>query len=178
MASRTVAQREWRLLSWWLATFHPNAEIYMNVRVGPTPQWFGGSLVTPATARMARVWNRWIDAIVIDGMWVALIEAKMVPDPGIFSQLVHYARLFRMDPEFEKYKEAQLNLVALVYKDDPSVSFEAPYYGVQWIVYQPALDDFVPPQLRQGFAGSVAPELPQDWPSRISLLTGKPLTIA
>jgi hypothetical protein len=177
MGSRTYAQREWKLLSWWLATYHANAdEILMNVRVGPTviPTIAGMPAALPATARLI---NRWADAIFVENGAVTIVEAKLDPDPGIFSQLLHYARKFRMDPGFAQYASAPLNLVALVYNDDPSVSIEAPWYGVTWVVYQPTMNDFVPPQLKGTFADSVGSLLPQDWPARVNLLTGKKLAL-
>jgi hypothetical protein len=177
MGGRLYTQREWRLLSWWLATFHPNAEIWMNLRVGPTSPILGVSLMTPAMQALSRVRNRWVDALFLEGGELNLVEAKLQPDPGIFSQLIHYARKLRMDPTWEAYASTPLNLIALVYHDDASVAQEAPWYGVRWVVYQPALDHFVPPQLQGSEAGSIGANLPQDWASRVSWLTGKPLAI-
>ncbi len=177
MGKRTYAQREWRLLSWWLATYHANAdEILMNVRVGPTviPTIAGAPAAVPSTARLG---NRWADAIFFEHGETTIVEAKMEPDPGIFSQLHHYARLFRMDPTFAEHAERPLRLVAVVYHDDKSVGMEAPWYGVKWVVYQPVMNDFVPPQLKGTFADSIGSMLPQDWPARVNLLTGRKLAL-
>jgi hypothetical protein len=173
MGTRLYAQREWRLLSWWLATYHCNAEILMNVRVGPTLN-IGQRFPTDELERQAaRLRNRWVDAIYFEAGEVNIVEAKMEPDPGVFSQLVHYARKFRADPTMERWKGWPINLVALVYHDDPSVAAEAPWYGVRWVVYQPDLEGFVPPQLRGGELEATCAFLPQDWPARISWVTGK-----
>jgi hypothetical protein len=148
----------------------------MNVRVGPTviPTIAGGAAIAPSTARLV---NRWADAIFIENGVVTIVEAKLDPDPGIFSQLLHYARKFRMDPSFASYAGLPLKLVALVYNTDPSVEIEAPWYGVTWVVYQPIMNDFVPPQLKGTHVDTVGSMLPQDWPARINLLTGKKLAI-
>lgn len=177
MGARQYTQREWKLLSWWLATFHPHAEIHMNLRVGPIVMPANVEAPTAAETRAGRVSQRWLDALFIENGSVNLVEAKIDPDPGIFSQLIHYARRFRADPEWAQYRETPLNLIALVYHDDPSVAMEAPWYGVRWTVYQPVFDGWVPPQLRGNPLLASESPLPQDWPARISLLTGKPLTI-
>jgi hypothetical protein len=175
MGKRQYTQREWKLLSWWLATTHPNAEILMNVRVGPTAPLAGVEAVGPIEVNASRLRNRWVDAIFFEGGTVSIVEAKMEPDPGIFSQLVHYARKFRLDPTFAQYANTPLNLIAVVYNDDPSVSIEAPWYGVQWVTYQPDLNDFLPAQSKGVEAAVVGGLLPQDWPARVSWLTGKPI---
>lgn len=167
MGKRQYTNREWKLLSWWLATYHPAADIIMNARVGPvvTP-----SIATfPATAdeNLLRVRNRWTDAIYIEGGALNLVEAKIDPDPGIFSQLIHYARKIRADPTFAEFAAAPLNLVALVYNDDPSVAQEAPWYGVRWVVYQPNLAGFLPPSMGTSPLASIGSLLPQDWPARL-----------
>jgi hypothetical protein len=167
MGKRQYTNKEWKLLSWWLATYHPNADISMQVRVGPTV--YVGETPTGLTAdqELLRVRNRWTDAIFIEGGALNLVEAKIDPDPGIFSQLIHYARKIRADPAFAEFSTAPLNLIALVYNDDPSVAQEAPWYGVRWVVYQPNLAGVLPPALKGSALATVASELPQDWAARL-----------
>ena len=119
---------------------------------------------------MARVRNRWADAIFIENDLPYIVEASMQPDPGIFSQLIHYARKFRSDPYYLVYGSKPLGLIALVYSDDPSVSIEAPWYGIQWVVYQPNLQGFLPPQLLGSPLDNGNSELPWDWPTRLKAL--------
>jgi hypothetical protein len=173
MGKRQYAQKEWRLLSWWLATFHPEASISMNVRVGPTNPLVGLQTDSAVTQQLSRLRNRWIDAIMVENGAVSLIEAKIEPDPGIFSQLIDYLVRFRRDPNYSQYAQQPVNLVALVYNDDESVAAQAPWYGVTWTVFQPALDGILPPVLRGGPLADIASDLPQDWPARISWLTGR-----
>jgi len=173
MGARQYAQKEWRLLSWWLASFHPNAEIHMQVRLGPTSTIPGLYLPEAPPDGTLRLRNRWIDALFIENERVALVEAKIEPDPGVFSQLVHYLRKFRSDPEWAALRSLPVDLIALVYNDDPSVAQEAPWYGVTWTVYQPNLQDFPQAVTRGQEATAAGSYLPPDWPARISWLTGK-----
>ena len=167
MAARQYVNKEWKFLSWWLATYHPQADILMNARVGPTVEPSGSYAPGLNPGNLLRVRNRWTDAIFFEGGSVSIVEAKLEPDPGIFSQLIHYARKFRADPGFAEYEETPMNLIALVYNDDPSVAQEAPWYGVNWIVYQPTLAGFLPPQLVGSPLSSITSPLPQDWPARL-----------
>ncbi len=168
MGKRQYTNKEWKLLSWWLATYHPNADISMQARVGPTPM--PGLTTSPIApdANLLRVRNRWMDAVFLENGTVNIVEAKIDPDPGIFSQLLHYARKLRADPAFAQYAQAKLNLIALVYNDDPSVAQEAPWYGVQWVVYQPALSGFLPPNVGTPALTAIGSLLPQDWPARLN----------
>jgi hypothetical protein len=170
MASRQYTNREWKLLSWWLATYHAQAEISMQVRLGPTNPLEGITNPTAADLAMARVRNRWADAIFIENGLPYIVEASIQPDPGIFSQLIHYARKFRADAFYSQYAAQPLGLIALVYSDDPSVSVEAPWYGIQWVVYQPNLQGLLPPQLLGSPLATVDYVLPWDWPARLKTL--------
>ena len=175
MGSRQYTNREWKLLSYWLAIYHPRAEIFMNVRLGPTLPLVGVMNETAATAALSRIRNRWADAVFIEGGEPTIVEAKLEPDPGIFSQLIHYARKFRVDREFAALRDRPLKLIALVYHDDPSVAAEAPHYGVRWEVFQPNFADWPIPNVKgTPFADSPMP-LPQDWPQRLSTLLNSPL---
>lgn len=167
MANRQYVQKEWRLLSWWLATYHPHADIVMNERVGPPTQLPDAYTEEQVIQISSRVRNRWVDAIFIEGNTLNLVEAKLEPDPGIFSQLIHYARKLRSDPNYAQYVNWPLHLIALVYNDDPSVAAEALWYGVQWIVYQPNLANFPPVLTKGGAIATAQITLPQDWPARL-----------
>lgn len=165
-----------KLLSWWLATYHPRAEISMQVRVGPTQPLESVSKFLASLEALSRVRNRWCDAIMIEDGNPTIVEAQMAPDPGVYSQLVHYARMFRLDPYFAKYIERPLHLIALNYADDPLVAQEAPWYGVQWIVYSPVFDHWLPPSHRTTSLAALGPNLPWDWPARISQLLKIPVS--
>ena len=167
MAKRQYTNREWKLLSWWLATYHAGADISMNTRVGPVVAPSIPTFPAPADANLLRVRNRWTDAIFVENGALNLVEAKINPDPGIFSQLIHYARKIRADPEFATFASSPLNLIALVYNDDPSVAQEAPWYGVRWVVYQPNLAGFLPPTIGTPALENIGSLLPQDWPARL-----------
>jgi hypothetical protein len=169
MANRQYVQQEWRLLSYWLATYHPNATIYMNVRLGPVMASATSNPLDEQTATASRVYHRYADALFLEQGQPTLVEAKMEPDPGIFSQLIHYARLFRSDPAWKQYASQQLSLIAVVYGSDPTVQAEAPFYGVRWITYQPNLTGLTPPNVRFApieSAGENVP-LPSNWASRL-----------
>jgi hypothetical protein len=66
-----------------------------------------------------------------------------------------------------------LNLIALVARDDPSVSIEAPFYRIQCVVYQPSFLD--PSQTEAtGIGIPISPvPLPNDFPARLDLLNIK-----
>lgn len=170
MAKRQHTQKEMKLLSWWLATYHPRAEISMQVRVGPTQPMESVAAFLESLQQVSRVRNRWCDAIFVENGHPTIVEAQMAPDPSVYSQLVHYARMFRLDPYFAQYADQPLHLIALNYADDPLVAQEAPWYGVQWIVYSPVFDGWLPPVVRGTAIEALGPNLPWDWAARIAQL--------
>jgi hypothetical protein len=170
MAARQYVQKEWRLLSWWLALNHPNADISLNIRLGAPVARIPLPGEASSNEPVSRVFQRYADCLFIENGYPTIVEAKLEPDPGIFSQLIHYARKFRMDPAWSHFANVELKLVALVYHDDPTVSIEAPYYRVNWEVYRPNLAVLPAPAQRilDAVQGEVPPPLPSDWPARLS----------
>jgi hypothetical protein len=68
-----------------------------------------------------------------------------------------------------------LNLIAVFAADDPSVSIEASFYRIQWVLYQPS---FLTADQTAAAGEAIAitnPPLPSDWPARIDLLNLKPV---
>ena len=175
MAARSYAQKEWRLLSWWLATYHPQAEIYMQVRLGPTSPLEGANLLAPPPDGVLRLRNRWADAIIVENGLPSIIEAKIEPDPGVFSTLVHYLRKFRVDPAWATYAEQPVGLIAVVYNNDASVAQEAAWYGVQWVNFQPDLSGFPQAVTKGNPAIAWGSGLPASFATQISALSGREL---
>src|SRR5574340_861030 len=114
MGKRQHSQGEWRLLSWWLATFHSGAEIWMQQRLGPSQPSRMTAVPDQFDLNAARLRNRWADAVYLENNHLVLVEAKLNPDPGIFSTLLHYARKLRADPYFSQFNGLPLDLIALV----------------------------------------------------------------
>lgn len=172
MGKRQHSQGEWKLLSWWLATFHAGAEIWMQQRLGPIQLSSASATQDQFDVNAARLRNRWADAIYLENNRLTLVEAKKEPDPGIFSTLIHYARKLRADPFFAQYAALPLDLTALVMRDDPSVAEEAPFYGVNWVVWQPDWSTLAETTPSGNSALGTDPDLPADFPARVSLLKG------
>jgi hypothetical protein len=173
MGKRLYTQREWTFLNWWLATHHAGASIAMNVRLGPTRPLLSYGAPGAGGDGILRLPNRWADAVYVENHQLNLVEAKIEADPGIFSQLIHYARLLRIDPSYAQYRAAPIRMTALVYHDDPSLAEEALWYGVNWEVHQPSLEGYPLPKLSGEALGAVGSELPHDFASRISWATGQ-----
>lgn len=170
MANRAYTQKEWRLLSWWLALKHPHADITLNPRLGAPVLRAAVEYDPTSPEAVTRVFQRYADAIIVEDGEPTIVEAKIAPDPGVFSQLIHYARKFRIDPAWHSFANRPLALVAVVYHDDPTVSVEAPFYRVRWEVFNPNLSTF-PAQatkMLDAVVGEVPPMLPSDWPARLN----------
>lgn len=156
---------------------HPNAEILMNVRVGPIYDLPTGPPLTYAQAQQSRVRNRWADAIYIEGGTVYIVEASMQPELGLISEVQAYSHLFSLDPVFKEWWPLPRREQVIVYRDDPYMADRAAQAGVQWVVYSPNLVGFTPPTLAGTLTASLGPSLPQDWPARTFWPTGVRLSL-
>lgn len=167
MSDRQYTQLEWKLLSWWLALRHPHAATLQNARVGSPLNYAGGFPGDPAEGESLRVKLRYADAILVENNRVAIVEAKIEPDPGVFSQLIHYLRKFRLDPRMRSLHPLPLDLIAVVYHNDPSVAVEAPFYGVRWEVFRPGLSEMPPAKEGKPELGGVSVPLPPGFAYRL-----------
>lgn len=109
---------------------HPTSPSWTSKRLGP--------VADPAEARMYQVSQRYVDAVVLDGERVLLIEAKMLPDAGAIGQLEHYDDLFYQTPELSAYWTMSTQLQLLSAWEDLTVRKLCQDKDIDFILYQPA----------------------------------------
>lgn len=90
---------------------------------------------------MVGVFRRWADALVFLPDKIVLIEAKILPQPGVISQLKLYEELIPKTPQLAEhyYKPVEKLLVCAI--EDRVITELARREGIRVVVFRPAWID-------------------------------------
>lgn len=136
--------REMRMLAEWLAERWPRTEYLTRVRLGRIEPRVDPSLLTPDEIHATGVHRRWADAVVLLPDRVLLIEAKILPKPGVISQLELYARLLPHTPELAEHAHKPIEMLLLYAIEDPLIQLLAREKGIRCLMYRPDwIDDYM-----------------------------------
>lgn len=130
-------EREMRLLKEYIAQTYPNSLAWFRVRLGPYPESISLGAGIEVSGKVKSVYNRWADAVVIDGEMVLLFEAKIRSEPGALAQLELYRKLLPETPEFASISQRIVQPVLLSAFPDPEVDAMARDKGFWTRIYTP-----------------------------------------
>ncbi|MGH7479730.1 MAG: hypothetical protein ACREJ8_09130 [Candidatus Methylomirabilales bacterium] len=135
--ARSNQQREARLLSEFLVTFFPNERIINRVRLGTPPMLPGNVKLDQAEKNLLKRFSRWADALVVRKQDLILIEAEILPTPGIISTLELYARLLQSDEDFKDILHLPLRKMLVWAFEDPVLARIAREAGLEVRIFSP-----------------------------------------
>ncbi len=136
--------RELRLGSEFLAKFYSGFESRTHVHLGPSLKRVGGRWATDDEAKIIGVFRRWADALVFQPDRVILIEVKILPQPGVISQLKLYAELIPKTPELVEHKDKWVEMILVMAIEDSLITELARREGIRTIVFKPSwIDDYM-----------------------------------
>lgn len=128
---------EARLLSEYCAVTFPTARVLQRIRVGPLNPALEIPGMSPAERRLAGVWRRWADAVVIEPARVTIIEAAVIPNPGKISQLELYLSLWPRTAEYAELAGRPVRGLLISAVDDPLMRMLCRKHGLLMDVYRP-----------------------------------------
>jgi len=128
---------EHRLLSEWLADNYFGRTWHMQYRVGADPDAAGVRFETDAERRLARNFNRWIDAIVEPPDKLVVIEATMYRATEKIGRLQEYLLLLRASPDWSRWSSWPLEPTLLTAQDDPVAAELCRRLGFRYVFYEP-----------------------------------------
>lgn len=141
---RNWQPREMRLVSEYLVKHYGKYTCKTRVRLGSIPVELIKPGMDAVELRMAGVWRRWADAVVIKPRKVVIIEAAIKPDPGDITKLQLYAKLFRHTPEFEPFANLPVALELVYALKDPVTLELARQAKIKVVYFKPAwVDDYL-----------------------------------
>lgn len=88
-------------------------------------------------ARLVGVFRRWADALVFLPDRIVLIEGKILPQPGVLSQLSLYEELIPKTPELQEHWPKPIEKVLVCAIEDPLISELARRGGVRVVIFHP-----------------------------------------
>lgn len=136
--------REQRLVAEFVARFYPDAESRTHVHLGSMPTRLKGRWSSESDERLVGVFRRWADALVILPDRLLLIEGKILPQPGVISQLKLYGELIPKTPELAQHKHKPIEMVLVCAIEDPLISELARREGITVRIFHPAwVDDYM-----------------------------------
>ena len=129
--------REMRMVSEYLQANYSQYPWQTRVRLGSIPDKLRVPQTSLAEERLAGVWRRWADAIVIKPDQLIVIEAGIKPEPGDVSKLELYGRLIRHTPEFEPFNNLPVALELVYAMVDEFLETFARERGIRVVYYEP-----------------------------------------
>lgn len=129
--------REQRLVSEFVAEFYGDYDSRTHVHLGGTPPRFKGMFAKPEDARLLGVFRRWADALVLMPDRMVLIEGKILPQPGVLSQLSLYERLIPNTPELSEHHGKPVEKVLVCAIEDALITQLAREDGIRVVIYSP-----------------------------------------
>lgn len=129
--------REQRLVAEYLAKFYPKYEVRTRVHIGYVQPRLMGKFVSEATERLVGVFRNWVDAVIIMPDKLVMIEAKILPRPGVVGQILFYEGQLPFTPEFAEHKHKPIESVLLCAIEDPRLTKFAREHGIRVVVYRP-----------------------------------------
>lgn len=133
--------REQRLVAEFIARFYPKDESRTHFPLGSAPPRFKGMYKSDADRRLTGVFRRWADALVLMPDRIVLIEGKILPQPGVISQLNLYAELIPKTVELREHKDKPIDKVLVCAIEDRLISELARREGIQVRIFHPAWVD-------------------------------------
>jgi len=136
--------REQRLVAEFIARFYPDQESRTHVHLGSAPVRLKGRYATDTEARLVGVFRRWADALIFLPDRLLLIEGKILPQPGVLSQLKLYEELIPKTPELAEHRGKPIEKILVCAIEDPLISELARREGVQVRIFHPAwIDEYM-----------------------------------
>jgi len=126
-----------KLLQEWVLLKYPLAQVFYELRLGPTQKHLVGVQVSPVLEAMLRVANWYADSVVVTPTEVLVIEAKVDPDPGAVGQVLFYRSLIYSTPALGGYITMPVMPVVLFAEDDSGVTPFARGLGCRVEIYTP-----------------------------------------
>jgi len=146
--------RELKMLHEYLAKYHANDIVMTRIRLGSHHP----ELIIPgleeSELRLIGVFRRWADAVIIQPDKLILMEAKILPEPGVISQLELYEFLLPHTPELQPYLPRPIEKQLLFAIEDPAVITLCHQHGIIPIMYRPSwIEEYINelyPRMRRG----------------------------
>ncbi len=135
---RNYQQRERRYVVEFVSLRYPDRPTWFNIRLGAPPGEMARRYPGVNLDRVAQVWKKFADAVIVNGPEFVLIEAKIRRPIESVGQISAYRDLIYESPELLPWGHLPVRLVLVTPQEDPSIATLLIRAGIELAVYQPA----------------------------------------
>ena len=128
---------ESRLASDFCQEFMPAYQVFLRCPVGPL---YGGQLekgLSSSETRALGNWRYYCDAVGIGAKDIVLIEFGIRFRSDHVGKLLGYSYLLALTPEFERFHDRELKLLAVSPQFDPLVELMCTRFDIEMVLYAP-----------------------------------------
>ena len=129
--------RDMKLAEDYIEQHYPGHMKWLRIRLGSLRDDLLFEGMTKEEERLASVWKRYADAIVLDDEKLILIEGAIFPDLGDISRLLGYEKLLRQTPEFKQYSNLPIEKQLVLAVEDKFLEKLAGENAVKVVYYKP-----------------------------------------
>jgi len=134
---KPYVQRDRRYVAEYVEQTYPYNKVHYNLRLGPPP--IGTAEKYPGTNidRLARVWKKTCDAVVITDKEVVLIEGELRRPMEALGELISYRDLLFQTPELTAYAKMPVKSILLCPVYDPTMDLQLKEHNIEAVVFRP-----------------------------------------
>lgn len=142
---RDWTPRETRLVAEYVVRAFPDARVILHPRLGPPlPRSDLGRFSEDEARVVGHILRRYADAIVVERDRLLVVEAKIVLEPGVISQLLLYLELVKTTPELEPYGGRPVEGLIVCAVLDEATAALAVRSGLRVVTYRPPwIDEYL-----------------------------------
>ena len=129
--------RDRRYVAEWVIKNYPRAQVFYNLRLGLPPREIAAAFPGTNADRMARVWKKTCDAVVITDDSMILVEGELRRPLEALGELLVYRDLLSTTPELQPYLGRKVRTVLLCPVEDPSLDLQLRELGIEKAVFRP-----------------------------------------
>ncbi len=134
---RTYQQRDRRYVVEYVLLAFPGKPSFFNLRLGPPPAALSAMAPGINIDRLARVWKKTCDAVVVNTVEFVLIEGELRRPVESIGELLAYRDLIYTTPELRPFGRLPVRMLLVTPLADPSLKDTFWKFNIEISIYQP-----------------------------------------
>ena len=129
--------RDRRYVAQWVIENYPHEQVFYNLRLGGVPSEVAARYPGIDVNRMARVYKKTCDAVVVTKTELILIEGELRRPLLALGELIIYRDLISTTPELKLWSHFPIRTVLLCPVEDPSLDMALATHKIEKAVFKP-----------------------------------------
>ena len=129
--------RDRRYVAQWVIENYPHAQVFYNLRLGGVPSEVAARYPGVDVNRMARVFKKTCDAVVVTSDELILVEGELRRPLLALGELLVYRDLISTTPELQPWSHFHVRTVLLCPVEDPTLDITLTRHKIEKAVFKP-----------------------------------------